>query len=121
MIASLPLVRYRLTARLEHDFLLPPYAGFLLRGVFGMALNHIEPGEPNQNAYVERFNRTFRTEVLDAWLFNSTGQVQAIADDWLTQYNEYRPHDALGGVPPKQFMPRLITTTAADSGNQLSA
>ena len=87
----------------------------------GIALNHIEPGEPNQNAYVERFNRTFRTEVLDAWLFNSTGQVQAIADDWLTQYNEYRPHEALGGVPPKQFMPRLITTTAADSGNQLSA
>ena len=34
MIASLPLVRYRLTARLEHDFLLPPYAGFLLRGTW---------------------------------------------------------------------------------------
>jgi putative transposase len=87
----------------------------------GIALNHIEPGEPNQNAYVERSNRTFRTEVLDAWLFNSIEQVQAIADDWLTQYNEYRPHDALGGKPPKQFMPRLITTTAVDSGNQLSA
>lgn len=72
----------------------------------GIALNDIEPGEPNQNAYVERFNRTFRTEVLDAWL---------------TQYNEYRPHDALGGTPSRQFMPRLITTTAADSGNQLSA
>ncbi|WP_374428139.1 integrase core domain-containing protein [Ideonella dechloratans] len=77
--------------------------------------------EPNQNAYIERFNRTFRTEVLDAYLFNSIEQVQAIADDWLTQYNEYRPHDALGGVPPKQFMPRLIHTTAADSRNQLSA
>ena len=72
----------------------------------GIALNYIEPGEPNQNAYVERFNRTFRTEVLDVWL---------------TQYNEYRPHDALGGKPPRQFMPRLITTPAADSGNQLSA
>ena len=87
----------------------------------GIALNYIEPGEPNQNAYIERFNRTFRTEVLDAYLFNSIEQVQAIADDWLIQYNEYRPHDSLGGVPPKQFMPRLITTTAADSGNQLSA
>lgn len=87
----------------------------------GIALNYIEPGEPNQNAYIERFNRTFRTEVLYAYLFNSIEQVQAIADDWLTQYNEYRPHDALGGVPPKQFMPRLINTTAADSRNQLSA
>ncbi|HNB45695.1 MAG TPA: transposase, partial [Burkholderiaceae bacterium] len=67
------------------------------------------------------FNRTFRTEVLDAYLFNSIEQVQAIADDWLTQYNECRPHDSLGGVPPKQFMHRLITTTTADSGNQLSA
>ncbi|MEJ6008288.1 integrase core domain-containing protein, partial [Paucibacter sp. AS339] len=63
----------------------------------GIALNYIEPGEPNQNAYIERFNRTFRTEVLDAYLFSSIEQVQAIADDWLTQYNEYRPHDALGG------------------------
>ena len=87
----------------------------------GIALNHIEPGEPNQNAYVERFNRTFRTEVLDAWLFNSTGQVQAIADDWLTQYSEYRRHEGLGGEPPRQFMPRLTTATAADSVNQLSA
>jgi putative transposase len=87
----------------------------------GIALKYIEPGEPNQNAYIERFNRTFRIEVLDAYLFNSIEQVQAIAADWLTQYNEYRPHDALGGVPPKQFLPRLITTTAADSRNQLSA
>jgi putative transposase len=79
------------------------------------------PGEPSQNADIERFNRTFRTEVLDAWLFNSIEQVQAIADDWLTPYNEYRPHDSLGGVPPRQFMPRPIKSTAADSGNQLSA
>ena len=78
-------------------------------------------GHPPSHEYEQLFSRTFRTEVLDAWLFNSIEQVQAIADDWLTQYNEYRPHDALGGKPPRQFMPRLITTTAADSGNQLSA
>ena len=64
-------------------------------------------GHPPSHEYEQLFSRTFRTEVLDAWLFNSIEQVQAIADDWLTQYNEYRPHDALGGVPPKQFMPRL--------------
>ena len=87
----------------------------------GIALNYIEPGEPNQNAYIERFNKTYRTEVLDAYLFSSIEQVQAITEEWLTQYNEYRPHDALGGVPPCQFMPRLTTTTAADSRNQLSA
>jgi putative transposase len=72
-------------------------------------------------SFIERFNRIFRTDVLDAYLFNSIVQVHAIADDWLTQYNEYRPPDVLGGVPPKQFMPRLITTAAADSGKQLSS
>lgn len=71
--------------------------------------------------YIERFNQTFRTEVLGAYLFSSIEQVQVIADDWLTQYNEYRRHDALGGVPPKQFMLRLITTAAVDSRNQLSS
>lgn len=71
----------------------------------GIALNDIEPGEPNQNAYIERFNRTLRTEVLDAWLFNSIQQVQAIADDWLTQYNEYRPHDAWAARHPGSSCP----------------
>jgi len=40
--------------------------------------------------------------------------VKVITDERLTQYNEYRPHDALGGVPPRQFMPRLTTQPAAD-------
>ena len=78
----------------------------------------LTPGEPNQNAYIERFNRTYRHEVLDAYVFKSIEQVQHITEDWLRVYNERRPHDALGGLPPKQFLPRL--TTAADSSNRLS-
>ena len=73
-----------------------------------------QPGKPTQNAYVERFNKTYRTEVLDAYLFSSIEQVKVITNEWLTQYNEYRPHDSLGGVPPRQFMPRLTTQPAAD-------
>ena len=84
----------------------------------GIRLNHIEPGEPNQNAYIERFNRTYRHEVLDAYVFKTIEQVQHITEDWLRIYNEQRPHDALGGLPPKQFLPRL--TTAAVSKNELS-
>jgi len=84
----------------------------------GIALRFIEPGEPNQNAYIERFNRTYRYEVLDAYLFTSIEQVQHITEEWLLEYNEQRPHDALGGLPPRQFLPRL--TTAADSSNGLS-
>jgi putative transposase len=84
----------------------------------GIALNYIEPGEPNQNAYIERFNRTYRHEVLDAYLFQTIEQVQHITEEWLHIYNEQRPHDALGGLPPTQFLPRL--TTAAHSRNGLS-
>lgn len=86
----------------------------------GIALNHIEPGQPNQNAYIERFNRTYRTEVLDAYLFNSIDNVKAITDQWLSRYNDYRPHDALGGLPPRLFMPRLTYQPAANSSYQLS-
>lgn len=77
-------------------------------------LLYIEPGKPNQNAFVERFNRTFRDEVLDAHLFNRLGDVQRIADEWLTDYNEYRPHESLGDIPPAQFMPRSFKPEVSD-------
>nr|WP_232468116.1 transposase family protein [Bordetella genomosp. 13] len=74
----------------------------------GIAVRYIQPGKPNQNAFIERFNRAYRTEVLDAHLFANLEQVQAITDQWLVDYNEYRPHEALGGVPPVLYMPRLL-------------
>lgn len=73
-----------------------------------MKLLYIQPGKPNQNAFIERFNRSFREEVLDANLFNALADVQQTADDWLTDYNEYRPHESLGNVPPMQFLPRVF-------------
>jgi putative transposase len=69
----------------------------------GVTPRHIQPGKPNQNAYIERFNRTFREEVLDSHLFSSIDQVREIADGWRWIYNRERPHDALGGVPPTEF------------------
>lgn len=74
----------------------------------GIELLYIEPGKPNQNAFVERFNKSFRDEVLDANLFNSVSQAQAAADEWLIDYNECRPHESLGNVPPAAFMPRVF-------------
>lgn len=59
------------------------------------------------NAFIERFNRTYRIEVLNAHLFANLQQVQSITDSWLIDYNEYRPHDSLGCVLPMQFMPRI--------------
>lgn len=76
----------------------------------------IQPGKPNQNAFVERFNRSFRNEVLDAWLFNAVSEVQDAADDWLSDYNEYRPHESLGDVPPAVFKPRVFNQEVSTSG-----
>lgn len=73
-----------------------------------MLLLYVEPGKPNQNPFVERFNKSFRDEVLDANLFNSISEAQAAADTWLIDYNEYRPHESLGDVPPLAFKPRIF-------------
>lgn len=77
----------------------------------GVVLQHIQPGKLNQNAYIERFNRTYRREVLDAYVFASLAQVRVETETWLTTYNTERPHDSLGGVPPLTFLPRPIASS----------
>lgn len=68
----------------------------------GIALNYIQPGKPQQNAYVERYNRTVRHEWLDLYLFETIEEVQDIATEWLWTYNHERPNMAIGGMPPAQ-------------------
>lgn len=65
-------------------------------------LNFIQPGNPQQNAYVERYNRTVRYDWLAQYLFESISEVQAFATNWLWTYNHERPNMALGGITPKQ-------------------
>ncbi len=61
-----------------------------------IVVNYIQPGKPAQNAYIERFNRSYREEILDAYLFQNIQQFQYLTDEWLDHYNGIRPHEALG-------------------------
>ena len=67
---------------------------------------------PAGEARPERLHRalqsTLREEVLSAYLFESLDQVRDITDDWLEQYNQIRPHDALGSLPPARYRERLL-------------
>ena len=65
-------------------------------------LHFIQPGNPQQNAYIERFNRTVRHEWLNQHLFESIDHAQYTATQWLWQYNTERPNMAIGGVTPYQ-------------------
>ena len=69
-----------------------------------ITLLYIQPGKPTQNAYIERFNRTARHEWLDMHAFKSIVQAQFLATQWLWQYNNERPHTAIGGIPPRQLL-----------------
>ena len=68
----------------------------------GIKMDFIQPGNPQQNAYVERYNRTVRYDWLAHHLFDSIDQVQDFATRWLWTYNHERPNMANGGITPKQ-------------------
>jgi putative transposase len=69
----------------------------------GITIDYIQPRSPYQNGYIERFNRTYRTEGLDLYLFNNLEQARKVIEEWLTIYNTERPHEALNNMTPNEY------------------
>lgn len=68
----------------------------------GIDIKYTQPGNPQQNAYVERYNRTVRYEWLSQYLFETLEEVQDFATKWLWSYNNERPNMGIGGITPAQ-------------------
>jgi putative transposase len=83
----------------------------------GVDLRLIEPGKPNQNAYVESFNGRLRDECLNEHWFTNLLQARTIIETWRREYNEERPKKALGGMTPSDYAKQLAkpVTLTSDS------
>ena len=69
----------------------------------GIERKFIQPGKPQKNDFIERFNRTYRHEVLNAHIFESLEQACEITEEWIHSYNLDRPHAALGKLSPIHY------------------
>ena len=70
----------------------------------GITLKFIQKGKPHQNGYVERFNRSYREEVLDSFAFNNIKEAQTLSNAWIWVYNNERPHSSLNYLTPAAFL-----------------
>ena len=86
----------------------------------GVRLHFIEPGKPEQNAYVESFNGKFRDECLNEHWFERLEQARTITEDWRRDYNEVRPHSSLGDLTPREFARAAAAPSGAGGGEGLN-
>lgn len=70
----------------------------------GIKLKYIQPGKPTQNAYIERFNRSYREDILDAYLLESLDQLRELSESWMNNYNELHPHQSLNYLSPLKYL-----------------
>lgn len=84
----------------------------------GIELTFIEKGRPMQNGRIERFNRTYREEVLDAYLFEDLEQLRALTVQFIRTYNQEHPHDSLLDLTPREFLMEYGAMPATYTGSR---
>jgi putative transposase len=87
----------------------------------GIELRLIEPGKPNQNAYIESFNGRLRDECLNEHWFTSLAHARAVIEEWQREYNQERPKRSLCGLTPAQYAKQLAAKaiTMPENSNAL--
>ena len=74
-------------------------------------LDFIQPSKPQQSVFIERFNRTYRHEVLNAYLFENLREMHEITKNWITIYNKERPHMSLGRISARDYRAQAENNT----------
>jgi putative transposase len=69
----------------------------------GVTINHIQPGKPAQNGFIERFNRTYREDVLNQYGFSNLQEAREITEEWMQMYNGQQPHSSRGDMTPWEY------------------
>ncbi len=87
----------------------PEFAGLAMLGwaqSLRLDWHYIEPGKPQQNAFIESFNGRLRDEFLNETLFTTLAQARVELEEWRRDYNTERPHSALGNLTPIAYAAR---------------
>jgi transposase InsO family protein len=92
------------------EFIAETVQGFMAEQ--GIRAIYIDPGCPWQNGVIESFNSRFRKEFSDRWYFHNYDDIQVAMDDWLLDYNRYRPHGSLGLMTPDEFAGKPVDRRA---------
>lgn len=74
----------------------------------GIEFIYIQPGKPTQNAYIERFNGSYRDGVLNAYLFETIDQLRDYNHQWIQDYNNHRPHESCRNLPPVMYAEKYL-------------
>lgn len=83
----------------------------------GTRIDFSRPGKPTDNAFIETFNGSLRDECLNIHWFETIAEARRLIEAWRIDYNESRPHMALGNIPPSEYAWRAMNSTGPTSSN----